>query len=292
MNLPFLIVAYNKFESFCEIYNKIRTSGSAIYVHLDFDPKEDPDHQKLREFCKKEERLGNIYLKMTQLNLGSCYGPISAFDWFYEQVQVGIVLEEDCIPNSKLINTSLMPEENEIICLNSYLIANPSDKVLLEWSDTVLFNSWGWITTKKTYDKIRPQLKLDGQYNISDQFPRFLRNYFTYLAKINEMKKRPTWWDFQFMTVSTDLNIKITKPTYSLIEYKGHVQNASHTWTPDRLLKLRYFYLKIFLFITRADSDRNFAADLCVWLKFGPVKWALFQYSDMPTLRWIHKWKS
>src|SRR5665811_2281269 len=102
---PILFLIFNRPECVQRVFNEIkRQRPKKLFVHADGPRKDVPsDEQKciesqniIREQVDWECELKLIFRAE---NLGCGKGPASAITWFFENVEEGIIIEEDCLPH-------------------------------------------------------------------------------------------------------------------------------------------------------------------------------------------------
>jgi hypothetical protein len=104
LTTPILLVVFNRPETTKTVVESIRAVRPAdLYVVAD-GPRPDVEGESLR--CNAARQVATnidwdcrVHKLFRDRNLGSGLGVASAIDWFFENVQDGIVLEDDCVPS-------------------------------------------------------------------------------------------------------------------------------------------------------------------------------------------------
>jgi hypothetical protein len=181
-------------------------------------------------------------------NVGCKKAVSEAITWFFENVEQGIILEDDCLPDS-----SFFPYCEEL--LERY----KDDESIISIGGTNLgytfsgdhsyafsrfMNMWGWATWRRSaklvdYDmgkwknmrfkNVFLHCKLqDNLFSLDYNWIKFWKNYFnlTLLGKIDT-------WDYQWIFTQLYFNKKAVFPAQNLVKNIGFTENATHTIFPD-----------------------------------------------------------
>lgn len=160
--IPTLIIAYDNLEGVRSRISELHQfEASKIFVFLDGFNLGDfpsPDRETLVRSLRAMCATGMIEgLYEAKVNLGVGVAVPTALDWFFSNVEFGMVLEDDCrllktftsviraIPQSTL--------EDSLICLS-----NPKSEINstdLHFYASPFFSSWGWICNKDIWCRNR-----------------------------------------------------------------------------------------------------------------------------------------
>lgn len=167
--MPALIIAFINYEAVKRRLEELRAFGiHDIYVYVD-GYNHDGNIQRLQqrkrliEMLEKELSLSRLLkVHFCETNTGVGIAVPAAVDWFFQNVEYGMILEDDCIllPNrtSVLLNAKDMVDKDQkiIVCLsqpmnNSDLLSAQRNNLFVS---SVFFTSWGWITNRITWTSI------------------------------------------------------------------------------------------------------------------------------------------
>ena len=164
-----LILAHNRPESFKKLLTDcLAIKNAEIWISID------------RGNCKKnieviqmaEEKSlshSSIHLQISDNNLGVRDGVYYGIDWFFNNIDRGVILEEDLkINNKALINlySKITDVEFNVInlsCFDKYKVLDDS----INLSKVLDFYMWGWLSNSSTWN----DFKLYRSKNIFDYFP-------------------------------------------------------------------------------------------------------------------------
>lgn len=242
---PVLIVAWRRPDAVLKVVNAIRQyQPSQVFIACD-----GPLSQNIRDVELVEKTrsviLSNIdwpcdvYRLFSSTNKGCKYGVSSAINWFFEYVESGIILEDDCVPNSDFF----------IFCEN---LLNYFKHDMRVWSISGLnlnpqaptgFNSyyfsrythcWGWATWKDRWQYYDPLIKdwpiIKESSILSNVFDstRELK-YWTSIFDEMYFNSNIDTWDYQWLMrclVNSGLTVI---PRVNLVENIGFDIFATHT---------------------------------------------------------------
>src|SRR5260370_42392827 len=104
LKVPVLLVIFNRPESTRQVFETIRKAKPPrLYIAAD-GPRVDVESDVIdcREARKIVEQVDwdcKVETLFRESNLNCGVGPSSAFTWFFEHEEEGIILEDDCLPS-------------------------------------------------------------------------------------------------------------------------------------------------------------------------------------------------
>lgn len=106
-SVPVLLLAFNRPGKTAKVLEQIRhASPVRVYAHCDGPRRHVRDDLDRTEQVKRliEEQLGSFEVKtlFRTTNAGLRRGVYEALNWFFEQEEFGIILEDDCVPDPSL----------------------------------------------------------------------------------------------------------------------------------------------------------------------------------------------
>lgn len=133
-----------------------------------------------------------VFTRFREANLGCREGMIDGVSWFFDHVESGVVLEDDCLPHESFFTYAsavfdAFGDDPRFKQLSGYgHVVNPSGSVYF----LPLTSSWGWGTTRKVWREFVGQREglvadfeshpeLHGRFDLDDAYPyskMFLRN--------------------------------------------------------------------------------------------------------------------
>lgn len=164
----------------------------------------------------------------TERNLGIKYSVPTALDWFFSEIEFGVVVEYDCIISAQgfaFIQKafSRFSGDSEITSISANNITSFGHTQMVEFIRTLVTPIWGWGSWRTEVEKWRkytPRFGEDfhrvirniGQKNATDWL---LRNQLAY----KQGKTRTTWSDAL-------INYQLNEGKYSIVPSVNLVQNV------------------------------------------------------------------
>lgn len=161
-------------------------------------------------------------------NLGCGVAVSSAIDWFFNHVEEGIILEDDCVPNATFFSfcTAMLAKyraNTNIMHINGSNFQSGKLRGNGSYYFSRYAHVWGWATWKRAWQHYDFTLK-HYQHSSTAGLNAFLQSE---LQSIYQAKTDT--WDIQwFMTVWFNQGRAIT-PNVSLVKNIGMGEAATHT---------------------------------------------------------------
>jgi hypothetical protein len=150
-NIPVLITSFNRPDLLKQVLNAVFTSGCQnIYFATD-GPRNSEDRFKidecLRLFHDFYPHIKSERILEHQFNLGCRLAMAQNVRWFFNQVKMGIVLEDDCLPSSSFFDYMISCLEqfefdSEVFMISGYSPLSWQGKESIRKSIYPLV--WGW----------------------------------------------------------------------------------------------------------------------------------------------------
>lgn len=279
---PILFIIYNRPDTTSQVFESIRQiKPKYLYIAADgprkYKPGDPERCKKARDIISKVDWACEVKTLFRDKNLGCGKGVSGAITWFFDNVEEGIILEDDCVPNMEFFR--FCKDMLSRYKLNPAIVsvAGSNFQNGLKRGDASYYFSthnriWGWATWKRTWE----------------QYDFFLNNieekdFLQILKSLFKLKKeREYWldvfkctkdgqidtWDFQFMFLLWKLRGLTVTPNVNLVSNIGDGDEATHTtWGKDNL-NLYIQTCNIYPINHPATIQRNRKADEYYFLKF------------------------
>lgn len=245
MDTPVLFLIYNRPDTTKKVFEAIKKARPKnLFIAAD-GPKAEDQLDKSR--CDKTRKvIEDIDWKCkTQTlyrdtNLGCKYAVSSSIDWFFKNVDRGIILEDDCLPDQsffqyceELLNKYSDNSEIMHISGNNFQQKNKKIKYNGDYYFSLVPHIWGWATWRRAwalYDRDMnkwPEIKknnfLQNLFNnkaIAYRWENLFQQYWEH--KIDS-------WDGQWAFACFTNHGLCINPKYNLISNIGFNEEATHT---------------------------------------------------------------
>jgi len=175
-------------------------------------------------------------------NLGCGIAVSKAISWFFENEEMGIILEDDCLPHQsffkyceELLNIYKNNDRISMISGNNFQKSRKRGDFSYYFSN--IFNIWGWATWKRSWNDFRLDVnELNDNLVLNEIKKRFPEKKFNgFLIRIYESIKkfRIDTWDFQFYFSQIAKGRVFIDPNVNLISNIGFGGYATHTHDKD-----------------------------------------------------------
>jgi hypothetical protein len=175
-----------------------------------------------------------------QENLGCRKSVSSALEWFFSQVDRGIVLEDDCLPDPSFFGfceAALLRYEHEervmLVSGHNPLGAFPSGKDALLSKYPFI---WGWASWRRAWKHYKPEIGKWASKGLSTQIKSWLRSphALSYWRKaFKDVENGADTWDFQLDFAMFVRRTFAIVPAKNLVSNIGFGKDARHTTDPE-----------------------------------------------------------
>jgi len=277
VNLPVLIVGFNRPDLLQNLLVRLYDLNvNNIYISLD-GPRNEVDFKNCNDCLKVAQSFStkfNIQIISRSYNLGCNLGVVSALDWFFSQVEFGVVIEDDCYPDNDLLKYfEKFKQSKQFYQDQKVFIASAHNPFIRMNKDSIskhaLIGAWAtwaevWNTIRLNYFKIdMPVIKnsLDEKRNWRESIYWWVNSTRAKLGYLDT-------WDGIFSDKAWRYGFKCLIPADNLVTNFGFRQDGTHTKNSietnlirlnndtyidtniDDLLVKHYFRIRIFHSVT------------------------------------------
>lgn len=167
---PLLLLTFNRPQCFQELINTLRNSKPpTIYINVDgpraSNIQDLANVQAVQDLISSIDWDCQIHTRFLQNNYGCKLAVETALDWFFSFEEAGIILEDDCIPNSSFFDYSseLLTrffDDSSVAIISANLHFNPPFKSSLSYHFSIHGGIWGWATWASVWHQYRSQTPL------------------------------------------------------------------------------------------------------------------------------------
>ena len=243
LETPVLFITFRRPDTTRKVFEKIRQAQpKRLYIAQNFPSSDNAEEIKkwkdVRAIienvdwdCDNRKLYRERYLDVkTSVS--------SAIDWFFENVEEGIILEDDCLPSQsffwfcqELLEYYRSDTRIMMVSGNNFQFGNIRGEGSYYYSKYA--HIWGWATWKrawryfdvnmKNYESFKREDQINNIFDIKQQ-----RNYWNNIFQLTHDDKINTW-DFQWAYTCFTNNGLCIMPNVNLVSNIGFSKKALHT---------------------------------------------------------------
>lgn len=194
-DIPILFCIFNRPDPTQEVFNQIKKIKPAkIYISAD-GPRvnkigEKESCLKTREIIKQIDWNCEIHTRLLEENHGCGNAISSAITWMFESEDMGIILEDDCVPSldffqyCRYMLGKYKDVENIYAVCGEGPLCYSDGEVNSDYYFTRFFGCWGWATWKRAWKIFDINITLDKKWQsnfINDKYYRQMHEYQEFL---------------------------------------------------------------------------------------------------------------
>lgn len=238
---PILLLVFNRPKETQRLFSVLQAQKpKQLYIAADGPRGIGGDLEKckkVREILSKIDWDCKVKKLYREENVGLEKGLGEALSWFFNQVQMGIVLEDDCIPNPTFFNfCSVMlhryKDNPEIMAVNGSSFLPPQVQNSQSYYISKYVHFWGWASWKRAWKLYDPTMKdwpvFKQSNSFRDRLPnKWERHYFSMLFD-STYKGRTNSWGYRWLYSVWKNNGRSISPGVNLIQNIGFNKDATH----------------------------------------------------------------
>ena len=253
LSTPVLFLIFNRPDTTARVFEEIRRAQPPrLYIAADGPRPNKPEE------AEKVKQARNIALKgidwpcevKTQFrdeNLGCKQAVSGGLDWFFENEEAGIILEDDVVPHPTFFRfceelLAKYKDDTRIMAISGDNFQGEYNRVQDSYYFSHYFHCWGWATWRRAYLLFDPNLSLWPQVREGDWLKsvfhcdkeiRFWSNIFQ-----SVYENRIDSWAYGWTFSSFIQNGLTVTPAVNLVTNIGFGVEATHTkhHNPDKII--------------------------------------------------------
>ena len=177
-------------------------------------------------------------------NLGCRNAPASAIEWFFENEEEGIILEDDCVAGSsffKYCSELLERYRNEprVMCISGNVFHSSRKVGNHSYYFSRLPHIWGWASWRRAWQLYDVDIKSYPEFKKKNKIAQFFKKHKEQQYLLYNFsaifKGEIDTWDYQWLFAILNNNGMACTPRNNLVENIGLGDDATHTvgW-PDQ----------------------------------------------------------
>ena len=249
LQIPILLITFNRPDHVRQVLTEVRKQQPAqLFVCQDGAREGNQlDAERVQEVRNMVKELVDwpceLHTLYQEKNLGCGPGPAAGISWFFEHVEMGIVMEDDCLPHpdffaycEELLTRYKDDEQVQFINATLYHDRWKCD-ASYGYSRYMVTGAWaGWRRTWKGFDldmqtwhawQFRKQVKR------LTQSPTEANWWYWKLKEIQADTSKKSYWDYQMQMVLFRNEAVTIHPAKNLISNIGFDTEATHSLSND-----------------------------------------------------------
>lgn len=246
LKTPILFLIFNRMDETKEVFEAIRKAKpSKLYIASDgareLKAGERYNVESVRTYVTKNiDWPCEVKTLFRENNLGCKVAVSGAIDWFFNNEEMGIILEDDCLPSQSFFRFC---EDLLVMYKNEPTVwqitgDNFQDGMIRGKSDYYFSHHvhiWGWATWRDRWKAYDVELKSFKHHQDKRIFKRIFKQSFLVDYWLNIMSNlqagKIDTWDYQWMYAIWSNQGVCVLPNYNLVSNIGFNNNATHTKT-------------------------------------------------------------
>ena len=246
---PILLIIFNRPDTTEKVFNAIKKiKPKKLFVSADGPRENKPgEKEKCQDARKIIDRVDwrcEVYKKYSAVNLGCKIAVSSGLNWFFKNVEQGIILEDDCLPAQsffKFCEELLEKYKNndKIMMISGDNFQNGRQRGDGSYYFSKFSHIWGWATWRRAWEHYSvnmegyPKFKQDKKIN-AIWSKEYIRKYWLDTFDQAYENKIDTW-DYQWAFSIWKMDGLCVIPNYNLISNIGFRDDATHTKSANKL---------------------------------------------------------
>lgn len=242
LRTPILFLIFNRPDVTFRVFEEIRKAKpEQLFIAAD-GPRE--DKQGETEKCEQARSIVNkvdwpceVKTLFRSKNMGCRDAVSSAINWFFENVEEGIILEDDCLPDPSFFafcQTLLEKyrETEQVMHIGGNNHQNGKYKTSASYYFSKYAHIWGWATWRRAWKRYDVRMSDLGNVQKSASFKSYiLNNEHLYWLEIfiQTQKGKIDTWDYQWQYSVWKSNGIAIIPNENLVTNIGFNEDATHT---------------------------------------------------------------
>lgn len=253
---PILFLIFNRPEVTQKVFQEIKKQQPKFLFIASDGPRNnvDTDIKKCKETRKIVLEAIDWDCEVKTLfrneNLGCGKAVSAAISWFFENVEQGIIIEDDCLPNSSFFSfceelLHKYKDEEQVYAISGDNFHNGIQRGNASYYFSHYGFVWGWATWRrawKNYDynlKSLENFKRKNLINRIDKRKNFKTYWYNVFEKVSQNKIDT--WDYQWIFTIWKHKGSVIVPNTNLISNIGFGKDATHTTKTNQFANLDTF---------------------------------------------------
>ena len=278
MNTPVGLIIFNRPEPTARVFAEIAKAQPRLLLVAADGPRPDrpEDAAKCaaaRAIIDRADWPGEVIRNFRDTNLGPGRGAATAIQWFFEQVERAIILEDDCVPDPTFFPfceelLERYANDERVMQINGHNFQFGQKRGTASYYFTKHNICWGWASWRRAWKRFDIAVKDWPRYRntswaraiVGD--PRAAAFWSDKFEQAYQTDGNPGNWDFQWDFAHWTHGGLSISPNASLVSNIGAGEDATHSKTVFPLLYLPTAPMS-FPLIHPTSVETDVVADRC-----------------------------
>jgi len=241
LKTPILFLIFKRPDTTQRVFNEIRKAKpKKLFVAAD-GAKNDEEWIKCNDARKIISQVDwNCEVKtlLRDKNLGGPIANSEAITWFFNNVEEGIILEDDCLPNQSFFwfceeLLEKYKKNKKIMCITGDNFQKGKKRGEASYYFSVFNHCWGWATWKRAWKYFDIDIKTYPEFKKQEIIKNTFNNKIaqTYWVNIFDKQyyKKKKHWDYAWTFACLYKKGLTCTPNVNLVSNIGFRDDAAHT---------------------------------------------------------------
>lgn len=252
-NVPILLVIFNRSEITEQVFNRIKEiKPKYLYIAADA-PRDNIVGEK--EKCEQTRKIVelidwecDVKRNYADINMGADKRMATAIDWFFSNVEEGIIFEDDCLPGESFFSfceqmLEKYRDNDKIMHISGDNFQFGKTKIETDYYYSYYAQTWGWATWRRAWQKFDWQINTWPDFLHANKINNIFKDkkqkkyWLKFLQAIYE--KKYNFWDAKWMFAVWQNNGLAVIPRKNLISNIGYGNDATHTRVQSKLANVK-----------------------------------------------------
>lgn len=244
MNAAVLFLVFNRPDTTRRVFEAIRAARpSRLYVAADGPRASRPDEAArctlVRQIATAVDWPCEVKTLFRDENLGCRHGVSGGIDWFFDQEEEGIILEDDVLPQPSFFPycealLSRYRNDASVSMISGCNLLGPSHQAAASYFFSRYMHIWGWASWRRAWTHYDVDMGGWPGSESAAKLDRLLggrKNAIRYWAKIFDRVQggEIDTWDYQWLFAAWMNDMVAVIPSHNLVENLGFGADATHT---------------------------------------------------------------
>lgn len=239
-----LFIIFNRIDATKVVFDSIqKAKPPRLYIAADgprpHEKGEDSLTKQVREYVLAHINWPcQVETLFSDTNNGCKNAVSSAISWFFENEEMGIILEDDCLPSQSFFwfceeMLHKYKENDSIWMISGANISNTWKPDKYDYFYSQYGGIWGWATWAKSWKYYDPEIKVWASEEAKLSLKKVTKSRYIFHRWESVLNKtfhgQIDTWDYQWQFIKLINNALTIVPSKNLVKNIGFGENATHT---------------------------------------------------------------